>query len=209
MFTCKKTTLYTTSNQNNVFFLHISFYFHRNINKSMTLTCCVFPIFSGFFPASNTQCVSYKCCSTVSHQHGWPPDLYDQCLSSIHCSSRPQAHVADGGKEDGHCGELRTRDPAFVSNREWENHKKDRDDKVEVLFQIVQAKVGLCLLHIQAGFKPSQQRRQGTEVLPRLEKGGKEKHTVIVELNIVCKRKQQVHNQHNNNKMRFNIKIYI
>lgn len=81
--------------------------------------------------------------------------------------------VADSSKEDGHSRELRAGDPILVCYREGENYKEDGEDKVEVRFKVVPAKVCLCLLHIKARFKPCQQRCQGTKVLPGLEKGGK------------------------------------
>lgn len=81
--------------------------------------------------------------------------------------------VADSSKEDGHSRELRAGDPILVCYREGENYKEDGEDKIEVRFKVVPAKVCLCLLHIKARFKPCQQRCQGTKVLPGLEKGGK------------------------------------
>lgn len=79
--------------------------------------------------------------------------LCDDCPTCIRSSCGAQAVVADGGEEDGHSGEFRTRDPALIGYREGENNEEDRQDKVEVGFQIVPAKVGLCLLHVQTGFE--------------------------------------------------------
>lgn len=100
-------------------------------------------------------------------------DLYNNCPACICCGIWAEAVVADSSKEDGHSRELRAGDPILVCYREGENYKEDGEDKIEVRFKVVPAKVCLCLLHIKARFKPCQQRRQGTKVLPGLEKGGK------------------------------------
>lgn len=67
-----------------------------------------------------------QCCVTS--------DLYEHRPACISCSGGTQALVADSGEEDGHSGELRTRDPAFVGYREGENHKENRQDKIEIRF---------------------------------------------------------------------------
>ena len=95
-------------------------------------------------------------------------NLYDHCPACIRRSSGAEALVADGSEEYGHSGEFRTGDPALISNREGENDEENGHNKVEVWFKVVPAKVGLCLLHIQAGFKTCQKRCQGSEVLPSL-----------------------------------------
>lgn len=79
-----------------------------------------------------------------------------------------EAVVTDGGEEDGHGGEFRTGDPLFISNREGENDKENGKDKIKVWFQIVPAKVCLCLLHVKARLEARQQRCEGSEVLPCL-----------------------------------------
>lgn len=98
------------------------------------------------------------------------PDLYDDCPTCICCSCRTKAVVADGSEEDGHSGELRTWDPTLVSYREGENDKENGKNKVKVWFQVVPAKVGLCLLHVKARLETRQQRCEGSEVLPGLQK---------------------------------------
>lgn len=77
-----------------------------------------------------------------------PSDLYDHSFACIHHSTGAEAQVADSSKEDGHCRELRTGDPALVSYRERENDEEDREDKIEVRLEVIPAKVGLCLFHI-------------------------------------------------------------
>lgn len=96
--------------------------------------------------------------------------LYEHGSACVRCSSRTEAVVADSCEEDGHRGKLRTWNPFLVSYREGEDDEKDRNDKINILFEVVPANVGLCLLHIEARFKTCQQRRQGPEVLPGLEK---------------------------------------
>ena len=86
----------------------------------------------------------------------WPPDLYDHRSPCVHGSSGAEALVADRGEEDGHGGELRTGDPAFVGYRERENDKEDGYDEIEIRLQVVPAEVGLCLLHIQPRLKTRQ-----------------------------------------------------
>lgn len=96
------------------------------------------------------------------------PDLYDDCPTCIRCSCRTKTVVTNGSEEDGHSGELRTRDPVLVSYREGENDKENGKDKVKVRFQVVPAKVCLRLLHVKARFEARQQRCEGSEVLPSL-----------------------------------------
>lgn len=86
----------------------------------------------------------YACNASVSVSS----DLYDDCPACICSSCGAEAVVADSGEEDGHSGELRARDPALVSHWEGENDEEDGQDEVEVGFQIVPAKVGLCLFHV-------------------------------------------------------------
>lgn len=61
----------------------------------------------------------------ITHVMTVPPDLYDHCSACIRCSSGAEALVADSSEENGHSGELRTRDPTFVSYREGENYKEN------------------------------------------------------------------------------------
>lgn len=95
-------------------------------------------------------------------------DLYDDCPTCIGCSRRTKTVVTDGSEEDGHGGELRTRDPMLVSYREGEYDKENGKDKVKVRFQVVPAKVRLCLFHVKTRLKTRQQRCEGSEVLPSL-----------------------------------------
>lgn len=97
-------------------------------------------------------------------------DLYDDCPTCIGCSCWTKAVVTDSSEEDGHGGELRTRDPMMVSYGEGENDKENGKDEVKVWFQVVPAKVCLCLLHVKAGLEACQQRCEGSEVLPSLQK---------------------------------------
>lgn len=62
------------------------------------------------------------------------PDLYDDRLPCIGCSSSAKAIVADSSKENGHSGELGAQDPALVSHRKGENDEENRQDKIEVWF---------------------------------------------------------------------------
>lgn len=97
-------------------------------------------------------------------------DLYDDCPTCIGCSCWTKAVVTDSSEEDGHGGELRTRDPMMVSYGEGENDKENGKDEVKVWFQVVPAKVCLCLLHVKTGLEARQQRCEGSEVLPSLQK---------------------------------------
>lgn len=133
---------------------------------TMAVKCLSLKINLGFLHQSQTcHFISQSSACSVSISS----NLYDNCPACICSSCGAQAVVADGGEEDGHSGELRTRDPALVGYREGENNEGDRQDKVEVGFQIVPAKVGLCLLHIETRFETYQQRRQRTKVCPSLE----------------------------------------
>lgn len=98
------------------------------------------------------------------------PDLYDHRSACVSGSSGTETLVADSSEEDGHGGELRTGDPALVSHGEGENNEENRKNEIKVWLKVIPSKVGLCLLHIQAGFEACQQRCQGTEVLPSLQK---------------------------------------
>ena len=57
----------------------------------------------------------------------------------------------------------------LVSYREGKNDKENGEDKVKVWFQVVPAKVCLCLLHVKTGLEARQQRCKSSEVLPGLQ----------------------------------------
>jgi len=111
--------------------------------------------------------------------------LDEHCPACICCSSWAEASVADCSEKDGYGGELRTRNPFLVSNREGKNDKEDREDEIQVWLKVVPAKVVLCLLHIKARFKTCQQRSQSSEVLPSLEEK-QERFSDIIYTYIIC-----------------------
>lgn len=104
-------------------------------------------------------------CVTFTH-------LDEHCSPCVRRSHGTEALVTDGRKEDGHRRELRTGDPALVSNGEGEYDEEDGDYKVEVWLEVIPAKVVLCLLNIQASIKAGQERCQRSKVLPGLSKQG-------------------------------------
>lgn len=96
--------------------------------------------------------------------------LYEQCPACVCCCRGAQAVVAHCGEKDGHGGEFGTRDPFLISDGEGKNDKEDRKDEINVRFKVVPAKVGFCLLHVEAGLEASQERGQSSKVLPRLKR---------------------------------------
>jgi len=61
-------------------------------------------------------------------------DLYDHGSPCVGGRHGTEAHVADDEEEDGHGGQLWTRDPHLVRYGEGENDEEDREDEIQVWF---------------------------------------------------------------------------